>query len=215
MANNTLIYVGGAAVLGYVLIKNSAVSSPSTAGTVQGAPPAPATYNQAYYLAYQYPALIAANPNLLNPNYQLSATDAGNYLANYTDIQQWANTVVPKPFGTLQQALQYHWTTYGVPDKRSFVPFAPPDNANWVPPPAQPKSSGSSSTFSSILGTVASVGIAVLGVTDNTRLNDADLQLLYTGGGVAKDIAAMYHNVNPDLSWAVYAKINEILTNYL
>lgn len=218
-SNNALVWMGAAAVGGYLLLAGSGgVAATSSAVQppylVPGAPALPAAYNQAYYLNYEYPAIVGYNPNVTNPNYVLTAADAQAYYSNYLDIQQWAASVVPSKFPNLQSALQYHWNVYGVPDKRSFVAFVPPDNANWVPPPVNNNSSGSSFLFSSILGDVASVAVAFAGPQNTDRLNDLDLELLFNGSAIARAVVPMYAQTSHDQAVAIFEKINDVLTDY-
>ena len=206
--------VGAAGIGLFLLTRKSPATTLSTTTSVAtaGAPPAPTSYNQAYYLQYQYPAMVAQDPNITNPNYTLTQAQANQYLQNYLELQQWITTVVPKPFATQLAALQYHWKTYGVALKYTYLPLIPPKNANWTPPPANANSSGSSSTFSTILGAATSI-IALLG--DKQRLNDADLELLFNGCAVAKNIVPLYMKADPRMSVLINQKMDEVLTDYI
>jgi hypothetical protein len=196
-----LIYGGIAAVgLYFFMQPTTTVAVPATATAPASTIPAPpASYNQAYYLTYQYPAMVAANPNITNPNYQMTAAEAQQYYNNYTQIQQWSATVIPKPFPTLQAACQYHWKTYGVAQQMSFMPFTPPDIQGWTPPPANANTSGSSSVLSTALkvaATAAPYAAILLGVgaPPQNQLNDADVEILINGGGIALDILPYYYS---------------------
>lgn len=234
--DKTLLYIGGAVALvgGYILYENSqtpaaaAAATPATAapGTapaslaslaVPGAPAAPASYNDQYYKTYQYPAILAAYPQVGNPNYVLTPTDAQNYLNNYLELQQWVPTVVGsgKKYSNAQAALQWHWKTYGVPYQYSFIPFTPPKNANYVPAPAVAKSSGSSSTFDDILkgvGTAVTVVASLAGPGDG--LNDTQLVLLLNGGGVLKNILPLYANDDRQHVMAIEQAFDSVINGY-
>lgn len=216
--DNTLLWVGGGAVVligGYYLInKNNAVTAlPGATNTaIPGAPTPPLTYNDAYYKTYQYPALVKANPNLINSNYQLTATDAANYLNNYLELQQWLPTVLKNFNNSQQQALQYHWSHYGVPQQYSFIPFVPPKNANWIPPPPNPNSSGSSGVLSTV-GTVASIAAMFLGPNDQV-LNDGEVELIVTMSPVTNDILKFYLKSDKPLVDSIQQKLNELIVEY-
>jgi hypothetical protein len=161
--------------------------------------------------------MVNANPNIVNPNYQLSPAEAQQYKMNYLELQQWLPSVMKQFNNSELAALQYHWTHYGVSLKYSFMPFTPPKNANWVHPPPAPNSSGSGSTFSSILGTVASVAVALLGTNDQAgeqRLNDMDIELLFNGCAIAKHIIGFYQVADPKLTARIDEKMNEVLAQY-
>jgi hypothetical protein len=219
--NNTLLLVGGGAVvLGglYLYSKNktpSLVPGTNTPGTTSNIPPAPASYDDQYYKTYQYPALIKANPNLLNSNYQLTPTDANNYLNNYLEIQQWLPTVVGsgKSFSTNQQALQYHWTHYGVAQQYSFVPFYPPKNAQWTHPPVNPSSSGSGGGVLSTIETVAGVAAMFLGPNDRDLSNE-EVEILVTMAPVTNDIIKFYLKSDRQLVGLIDRKLNDLVSQY-
>lgn len=159
---NTLLYAGGAVALVYVFTRiSSAATATANSLTVPGAPSPPASWDRNYYLTYQYPAMLAANPEIANPNHILTAQEAAQYEANSLNLQGWVNYVlnVTHDFSTAQQALQYHWSTYGAVDKGTFLPLIPPDNTPFVPAPVNKNSSGSSSAT---LNTIISVAGGVL-----------------------------------------------------
>jgi hypothetical protein len=207
MKNNSILYVGGAAVLAYLFLKGTpstanAASSPSDYPyLVPGAPPLPSTWDFNYYLSYIYPAMQKANPEILNSRHVLTPAEASQYEANYQDVQEW----VPVVTGPGQQfagnplaALQYHWNTGGIPDRRTFLPLMPPATApGYVPPPpVNPNSSGSGSgsaqSWVSTALTVASVVAMFLGTGDEV-LNDYDINVLLNGSAVVKEILPMYY----------------------
>lgn len=229
---NTPLLVGGAALGLYLLLgRNSSSTSPLTALTKtllpggtsgNGASPVvpnapaltPLAWNEAYYNSYQYPQLVANNPNLQNPNYQLTDADASNYLNNYLELQQWVqNADVKKKFGNNKAALQWHWTTYGVPYHYSFVPFTPPKNVQWTPPPVNKNSSGNSSMFTTILGDVATVAVAAL-AGDEPLLNDAEINLVLTSAAVTKKILPFYLFGNQKLVSSISQKLDSIISAY-
>lgn len=215
--SNTLLWVGGG-VAAFMLLSKGGLSAlsfgPKTnaaPGTlVPNAPAPPSVYSQAYYNAYQYPAMIAANPNVSNPNYQLTGAEANQYLQNYMDIAQWSRTFNNK---TPQQAAQYHWTTYGVAERRTFMPLIPQDLTPYTPPPAN-KNASSGNSFSSILGTVASVAIAFAG-TESNRLNNADVDLIFKGSAIIKEILPMYASSDLQLTRAIDDRLNNVLSDYI
>lgn len=217
--NNTMLYLGGAGVLAYLLLKpkTATVVTPGGAITVPGAPAPPASYSDAYYLAYQYPAMVAANPNITNPNYTLTASEANQYMQNYLELQQWLPTVVPHSFPNNQAALQFHWKTYGVAQKYTFLPLIPPKNANWVHPPTTASSSGGGFPWSTVLTTAATVAIAIIGPGPQQirRLNDAEIDLIINGSAIAKHIVPLYAQADHKLAVAIDNKINELITDYI
>lgn len=85
----------------------------------------PTTGNPSDYdFASNYTALIAANPNLLNPNYQLAPAEIAQYLANYLDLRGG---------GLTPSTAQQHWTNYGVSQERIFIPLVPVSSEAWQP----------------------------------------------------------------------------------
>lgn len=243
--NNTpLIIGGGIAALGalYFLSRSSAATpaaGTNFSSTIPGAPAPPLVYNDSYYKTYQYPALVAANPNLLNPNYQLTAQDATNYYNNYLELQQWWNGEANKQFPSLQAALQWHWKNAGVPLQYSFVPFTPPKNVNWTPPPPKPKSTGSG-VFSTILKavTIAAGGVvtvatggaaaplvaagesavltaesAIHGIDDGL-LNDADIELITTMAPITEKIIEFYRKSDPTLVNSISIGLTNLVSTY-
>lgn len=176
--------------------------------------------NGSFYLCSNYAQLAAANPNLNNPNYTMSAAEASQYLANYSDLQtaipawighKMINGTTPK---NIQQASQCHWNEYGCAEKRIFLPLTPPSTAAYIPPPAT-SASGGGSFLSSALGVVTAVlpyAAALLGETP--KLNDTDLQLVFTGGAVINDILPLFAANDPILVGDIQTRLTSVLKQY-
>lgn len=215
MANDkTLLYIGAAGVAAYFLLKGG--NSPQSLLTPGYAPTyvppgtaAPVTSPTAYPTNYginggyvgnsaanvaNYAQLVAANPNLANSNYQLSSLDAQQYLNNYADLQ---TGLAAQSGGASPQNIQRHWSTYGVPERRIFLPLVGPSGAPYHAPPTPPKSSGGGffSIFPSILGAAAKILPAVLGPNDIV-ISPVDAEILLTGGYFVKNILPFYRNVD-------------------
>lgn len=201
------------------------VQTTSNGGTVypyvtKGAPNFPTSYNQQYYLSYIYPNMVAANPNVTNPNYSLTPNDAAQYLSNYADLDQWAalpSTLNSKQIagyggGTLGAA-RFHWANNGVPEKRTFLWLYPPDQTNYVAPAGK---ASSGSTFTTILKDVTSVAgaaIALAGPND-PGLNNTELELIVTGGAVVKNMLPLFANADNNLVTLIDNRLDQILTFY-
>lgn len=195
----------------------------SNGGTVypyvtSGAPDFPSVYNQQYYLQYIYPNMQKANPNILNPNYTLTANDAAQYILNYDNVNTWANlpstlnsSQVSAQGGGILGACRYHWKTYGVPQQRTFLWLYPPDTTAYVAPPGK---SSSGSIFSTILSDVASVAgaaISLAGIND-IQLNALDIELLVNGCAIVKNSIGLFANEDPGLVSLIDNRIDEVLT---
>jgi hypothetical protein len=89
-------------------VDTSGNSVPTTYGVNAPAPGAKSPTN--------YSVLAVANPNLLNPNYQLADSEKAQYLANYADLRR----------GETMASAQAHWTAYGCSEGRIFLPMVPP-----------------------------------------------------------------------------------------
>lgn len=177
--------------------------------------------NGSFYTCSNYSQLLALFPNLGNPNYQMSAAENQQYLSNYQDLQtglpSWIghkqlNGVTPQ---NIQQAAQTHWTTYGCAEKRIYKPLVPPSTASYIPPPTNTASSGSGSFLSSalsVVGTVLPYAAALLGETE--KLNNADLQLLFSGGAILKDILPLYYTSDPQAA-SIENRLETILKQYV
>lgn len=257
----------GAAAAAYLLFSNSGTAAPAAATSAGTAvsdalssllpvtpttTAVPTTYGVnsgirggvgGAYTISNYAQLLAANPNLGNPNYQMTAAEYTQYYNNYLDLEQWASTL-PKNnkdqvINGLAAQMQYHWTNYGCAEKRIFLPIEPPSNIAYTPPPPSPKSSGGG-IFTTILKaativggaalTVASAGTAapliaagtsaaltaesaIHGTSDNL-LNDAELQLLFQGSAILYDILPLYQNSDPVLTAAIKTKMDALLKQY-
>lgn len=226
MSKPNWLLIGGLGVGGYMLLSGK-ISTPSvttaitsTSPTVPGAPAVPATFNKSYYLAYQYPAMLAANPNVGNPNYTLTQAEASQYLANYLDLQQFFQNNAPGfngvPKSDVLASLQYHWKVFGVPEQRTFLPLMPQSNVPYVypPVPAKPVSSGG---FLSVLGDIAKIAapvVAILGI-DDRRLNAQEVEVLVSGSAIIKNILPFYLNSDKQLVTLIDNKVNELLTQYV
>lgn len=259
---NPALIVGGLAAA-YLLLNSNSGSSPAAGNPVTDAlvpqPAAsavPTTYginsgvrggNGSFYTVSNYAQLLAANPNLGNPNYQMTATENGQYFNNYLDLQQGLPSWVGQKMlngvkaTSLMQAIQGHWTFYGCAEKRIFLPLQPPSGAQYIPPPPQPKSSGSG-IFGTILRvativggaalTVASAGTAapliaagtsaaltaesaIHGIGAAGQLNDAELQLLFQSAAIIYDILPLYQNNDPVLVAGIKQRLDELLKQYV
>ena len=252
--NNTLLIAGGAAVALYLLSKsNSTPGAPSNPVSsalsllTNAAPAATAQPltginsgilggNGSFYTVANYSDLAAADPNLLNPKYQLSPIEAQQYYNNYSDLQEWYSIpYVAAKFGNVQSAMQYHFSTYGCAGKRIFLPLVPPSNANYINPPPQPKSSGSG-----ILGTLLKIGTGVAGtllapVTGGASLvaasaavqaenalihginslNDDELAIAFKGAAIAKSILPYFASANPKAVTIINNRIDDVLAPYI
>jgi hypothetical protein len=230
--NNTLLYVGGAGLLAWLFLKpkTSALATNSTTPgqTLQPGdpypfviaanhPPVPTSWNYAYYLQYIYPAMTAANPNVANPNYQLSASELAQYLSNYSDLRGWLNSgIIPHPFANQNAALQSHWTHNGVAESRSFMPFLPTTTAPYTPPPANANTSGGGSWITDALK-VAGTVVAVIAGTDGSTtvlLNDREAEVLIEGSDIGLEMLKFYYNETNGLALAIEEKNLELLKQY-
>lgn len=241
-----LLIIGGAAAA-YLLLSNSSsngATNPIAAGPavqslaslLPGSTTAtttiPTTYginsgqlggDGSFYTVSNYTQLLAANPNLGNPNYQMTAAENSQYLANYLNLQQglptWINQkdLLGQKVNTLAQAAQAHWTEYGCASKMIFLPLQPPSNANFIPPPVPPKKASSSSTgtvVTSALKIAATVLPFILGETDEATLSAADQQILFSGAAILYDILPLYANADPQLTGMIKNKLDSLLKQY-
>lgn len=196
---------------------NNSNSNPATYGgpTITGAPPVPATFNEAYYKQYIYPKLVQNNPEIQNANHQLTNAEATQYKQNYLEIAQWLVEMLPHGndpgfYKTERDAMQYHWSHYGVPMKYSFDAFYPPKNDNWVKTPENANSSGGGfwSTALSIVGTI----ISILGVTP--KLNDHEVELVLTGSAVIMPLLSFYEHREELKIDERKARLNSLISEY-
>lgn len=261
---NPLLIVGGAAAV-YLLMNSSstasaaaAASNPVTAALANLIPGAATTTaapamiginsgirggNGSFFTCSNYQALAAADPNLLNPKYQLNLAQANQYMSNYYDLQQWyalqLQSAANNTFKTIITAMQYHWTTYGCAEQRIFYPLQPPSTQNFIPAPVVPKSSGSG-----VLGTILKVSTIVAGGvitvatggaaaplvaagesaaltaesaikgTSDTVLNNQELQILFQGAAVLYEILPLYEKNDPVLVSAIKLQLDTLLKQY-
>lgn len=177
--------------------------------------------NGTYYTVANYSQLAQLVPSLLNPNYVMTPAENAQYVANYLDLQQalptWIgykqpNNTIPR---TVADAAQVHWTYGGCAQQRIFLPLNPPSNANQIPPPPNPKSSGGGSFLSSALNVATTILPFILGSDGSAKdLNDADLQLLFTGGYVMQELLPMFETAEPGTVKAINNRFTELLTPY-
>lgn len=234
-SNNTLLYVGAAAVGAYLLLGKSSKPAqtlpngsiiPAGGSTTIGFNSGIKGGNGSFYTVANYSQLLAANPNLGNPNYQMTSAEINQYMANYSDLQQ----AFPADIQTgavfygikstsIQQLAQLHWLHSGCAEQRIFLPLQPPSTANYIPPPPNPATTSSSSGSGSawvgdalkIAGTVAAI---FLGPADNPQLNALEAQTLITGAAVLKKILPIYLQVDPTLVNSIQNKLDGLLSQY-
>lgn len=207
--NNNLLLYGGAAVAAYLLFFNKSSATPvNTTQNYSNIPPPPAVYSQAYYEQYQYPAMLAANPNVGNPNYRLTDAEANQYLQNYLDLAQGLQLEATNGM-TIQDAARRHWTNHGVAEKRTFLPLMPQDKTPFVPPPANNNAS-SGSWITSALGIATSV-VGLLGPGDVT-LNQREAEVLINGGAILKNILPLFSEDPREV--AIDKKLTVLLEKY-
>jgi len=233
MKTDQILLYGGGALAAYFLFLKPGTTTSLTPGTTSTSVPGSTTATGliginsgitdstgSFYTVSNYNQLLAANPNLGNPNYQMTSAELNQYLANYLDLRQGLPTWIGKksPSGqtisTMQQAEQVHWQYHGCAEKRIFLPLQPTSNGNYVPPPVNTASSGSSggsSWVSSALG-IATTVIGLLGPDE--QLNDADCQALFTMSAIIKDILPLYAESDPILTRAIETRMNALLTQY-
>lgn len=176
--NNILLIGAGAAAL-YFLYNSKQTAATTTPGAATPAPAGsnlavnttPQLYginsglkggNGSFYTVSNYTTLLAQNPNLGNVNYQLTDAEKAQYLSNYLDLQQGLPTWIGQKhngvtMNNINDAIQVHWSVYGVPEQRIFLPLVPPSGANYIAPPPNPKSSGGG-LFKGILEGLTLVG---------------------------------------------------------
>lgn len=219
--NNNFLLLGGAGVLAFVLLNKSGSSLLSSAAATT----TPTASNPAGLVGIfqgqqvtNYAQLVAANPNIGNPNYVMTPGENAQYLANYLDLQQGLPSWVGKKIGgqtigNLQQAAQAHWQMYGAAERRVFVPLSTEDLTPYRPPVSNPNSSGGSSSFlSGALSLATTILPMVLG--PDQKLNNADCQLLFTGAYIIKDILPMYATSDRETVNVIDYKLNNLLKQY-
>ncbi len=219
-----VLYIGGG-LAAYVVLKpmltkagatipkatNSTIPTSQASLLTPGAPNPPAVYDGNYYLAYEYPAMVKANPNVTNSAYNLTDGEATQYMANYLDISQYANAPSSiKNFGSALNAARKHWHDHGVAEKRTFMPLQPPFTVPFKPAPANGGSSGGGSWVTDALS-VATTIFSFLGSDD---LNDRELELLFNGGGVMYDVLPMFYDADPVVTTKIKERLDDLLTKY-
>jgi len=178
---SNILLIGAAGVGTYLLLKKSGNAQTTTTAlpAAPGSNLAVNTTNQLYGInsglkggngsfntVSNYAQLAAQVPNLTNVNYQLSDSEKTQYLANYLDLQQGLPGWIGQKhngvkMNSINDAIQVHWSVYGVPEQRIFLPLVPPSNVAYKPPPQNPKSSGGG-LFKGILeGLTVAGGIAL------------------------------------------------------
>jgi hypothetical protein len=241
MTKNTTnwLLIGAAGLAALFVFGNKSTSSGTSTtnnpnippnSLLPNSPPVPTVFNQQYYETYEYPAMLAANPNIGNSNYSLTDAEARQYLINNNDIAQWAAIVVPTDFPDNNSAARYHWKTYGVAGKYSFMPFAPTkstplsasmvqSNQNQV---AQAKSGGSS-FWSGLANSVLGIGTqlattAILAGCDNntvagiTELNEHEQFVVTNGAAILFNILPYYNSqTNGSKANAIENRFNNVL----
>lgn len=204
---------------------------------LSGAPAPPLSYptglwgtvKNGYYTQYEYPAHVAVNPNISVSAYQMTDAEANQYLNNYLDIKQWANTPGIKDnkdhtFTSPLAAARWHWNTYQPGEQRTFLPMMPTFTGTFV---AVEQATGvgvnPSTSGSSTINTIATIGldalkiaggvIAILGPNDE-KLTPNDVYLLATSGAVIKQILPYYYKNNAKLAMSIDAKFDGLIKQY-
>jgi len=257
MKNNSLLILAGVGVGAYFLLNGSSASAavPSVAASsLAPGTPAPLIGQNLGFVGgnnnfvANYSQLLAADPNLANPNYQLNPLQAQQYLNNYQDLQTGLPTWIDgKTIKTLAQAIQQHWTKFGAAEKRIYYPLQPASTVPYVPPPPHPKSTGGSiwksiAIAATVLGgavaTVVTAGAAAPAAVaatsalisagtaaattienaaikgTNPALNDSEIELLFTGAAILKEILPLYQSADPAFVDAINLKLNSLLNQY-
>lgn len=175
--------------------------------------------DRTYFFTWELPAHIKVNPNVGVQSYTLTDAEAGVLMNNYIDIQQWATGNGPGygmhdlKVSTPADCCRYWWHTYGVSDRRTFLPMVPVFTGTFIKPvTTTSSSSGGGSWISTALGIAGSV-VALLGPND-PPLNDADQQMLFTGAAVMNEILPFYYKSNPKLSTAIDDRLQALLKQY-
>jgi hypothetical protein len=182
--------------------------------------------NGSFYTVANYQALLAANPDLGNPNLNFTDAQAQQYLANYQDLRTalpgWIGVKQPNGFvpKTLNEAAAQHWHFDGCAEQRIYLPLVPPSSASYVPPPVNTQAAQSSSSGSWVtpaLKVAGSIAMALLGTepgSDQPRLNEAEVNKLITGSAVVKEILPFFANVEPNLVHLIDTKIDVLVSEY-
>lgn len=188
------------------------------------------TVKNGYYTQYEYPAHQLVNPNISVSSYQMTDAEAQQYLNNYLDLKQWANTPGIKDnkdhtFASPLAAARWHWNTYQPGEQRTFLPMMPTFTGTFV---AVQQATGvtvnPTTGGSSTINTVATIGldalkiaggvIALLGPND-PQLTPNDVYLLATSGAVIKQILPYYNNKNnAKMALAINDRFDGLLKQY-
>lgn len=232
MKTEQLLLLGGAGIAAYMLLKPHAQTIPGSGTTIPVSTGSGGTTvlvgknsgvrggNGSFYTVSNYNQLLQANPNLGNPQYQMTSSELAQYLANYSDLQQGLPSWVGQkdPTGNIMTSLtraeQVHWQYHGCAEQRIFLPLQPPSTANYIPPPPNTNTSSGSSGggwLSSALG-IATTVIGLLG--EPAQLNNADAQALFTMSAIIKDILPLYASTDPLLTRAIEVRMNTLLIQY-
>jgi hypothetical protein len=223
MKTNDMLMYGGLGLAAYMLLgkKVPGVSTPVTSlPTNSGTVSPTAGYTQ--FTPPNYAAMVAANPNVQNPNYILSHPENAAYGANYLDMQQWVaqpinnkhGWVVPDQYPDTWTAVQWHWTNIGCAQKRSFIAFTPMCMVPWSGPPINTNaasSGGGSSWLGSALSIAGSV-IAMFGVTP--VLNDAEAEVLITGSYIGLNLLPFYYGEPGSLAIQAEQRVSDLVKQY-
>ena len=206
--NNTLLYVGGGIALLYLLSKSSSGGTSLLSNLTNSSG---GTFTDATGHSVTRQPTDAENAGLTNPNYQLSAQNLTDYYNNYLDLQQAMNSDgwVTK-YGSLQAALQQHWTQNGVTDHRTFIPLVSRSTVPFVKPPSS-SGGGWFSTAVSDATQVLPLVLAVAGIGEMDRLNQNDINLIINSSAFAQQILPLF-SADPQYQM-IEDKMNDVLTN--
>lgn len=233
--DKNLLYLGGFGVLAalYISKQNNTGGSGLFANQIhpvtpvlQGAPPTPTSWDQNYYLTYQYPAILQMYPNVGNPNYKMSDSEAAQYISNYLDLQQvWADQNNFKGgwdnAHTLPDFARSHFKKYGIPEKRTFTPLVPSRSIAYVAPP-KTENGGFFTSIGNFISKGANVVTSVIpyvaafaGTNDQITLSPTDKEILLNGGGIMINIFDLYGQVNQQASEIMINQLQESIKSIL
>lgn len=209
MKTTEIVLFGGAGlVLLYLLKGNGSISLPGSTPDNIGINSGQLGGNGSFNTVANYEQLLAANPNLGNPNYQMNGMEAGQYLSNYLDLRQG----IGAESGGLSLAnVNKHWHQYGCAEKRIFLPLQPPSMVTYIPPPK----SASGSSWTSWIGTALEIAAAIAGTDQGKGLNDKEIEVLITGGAILTDILPFYQLADPQRVLKAETKLQSLLLQYI